>query len=657
MKFKYKSAAALCTAFLFILSVHGESVSASIGSAYSDTGAITVNIDTSKGRKAISPYIYGLNAEALSSGVTVNAVIQTDPAVSSYNWETNVSNPGAVNGIPSENDFALVKSYPKSRYGEPALYTENLVAKAARYGVPSKYVTLQMTGFAADSAFADRPRSEVKFSKNDDGYLSNPDINDGVVYMDEYVSYLVNKYDYAVNGGINGYFLGREPENWRTLYPEAVAERVTADGLIGLSSELAYSVKKIDPTALVYGPSLNGIEAFINIKNQSDWEQHGIEYSWFIDYYLDGMKKASEKAGMRLLDVLDLHYHTEATNGLLEPIIGGDDIFSNNARLQATRILWDSTYTENSTSAILYNQHIPLLPTLAASIDMYYPGTRLSFSEYNFGGGGDISGGIAVADTLGVFAGYGVHMACAKPDTSDISYIKSALNIYTDYDGNGSGFGSTLVSSNNGGDIMSSVYASVDGADSSSLKIILINKNRSASKPAEINIRSDSVFAEAEVYSFDGDNSDIVKQSENIRVEDNSLSLDMAPLTVYMLAISAEKDAGSETTSPEGDVTETSEKPVTSAVHEHVDAETYSTVSLTDGAVTAETSDTLSADASDAGTFSAQTTVTSGGGSIEEEPKAVPKAVKIAVLALVAAVFIAMGYILISDHVLGKRKK
>lgn len=653
MKFKYRPITALCTAALIILSVSGESVSASIGSAYADTGAVTVNIDTSKGRKAISPYIYGLNAEALSSGVTVNAVIQTDPAVSSYNWETNASNPGAVNGIPSENDFALVKSYPKSRYGEPALYTENLVARAARYGVPSKYVTLQMAGFAADSAFADRPRSEVKFSKNDDGYLSNPDINDGVVYMDEYVSYLVNKYDYAVNGGINGYFLGREPENWHTLYPEAVPERVTADGLIGLSSELAYSVKKIDPTALVYGPSLSGIEAFINIKNQSDWEQHGIEYSWFIDYYLDGMKKASEQAGMRLLDVLDLHYHTEATNGLLEPIIGGDDIFSNNARLQATRILWDSTYTENSTSAILYNQHIPLLPTLAASIDMYYPGTRLSFSEYNFGGGGDISGGIAVADALGIFAGYGVHMACAKPDTSDISYIKSALNIYTDYDGSGSGFGSMLVSSDNGGDIMSSVYASLDG---SALKIILINKNRSASKPAEINIRSDSVFAEAEVYSFDSENSDIVKLNENIRVSDNSLSLDMEPLTVYMLALYPE-GAAQETTSADGDVTDVSDKPVTSAVHEHVDAETYSTVSLTDGTFPAETSDTLSADASDAGTAPAQTSVTSGGGGAEEETKPVPRAVKISVLALVAAVFIAMGYILISDHVLGRRKK
>ena len=100
------------------------------------------------------------------------------------------------------------------------------------------------------------------------------------------------------------------------------------------------------------------------------------------------MKTESEKAGTRLLDVLDLHYHTEATNGLLKPIINSSDELSNNARLQATRILWDNSYIENSSAAQMHTQHIPLIPTLKASVDMYYPGTKLSFSEYNFGGCG-----------------------------------------------------------------------------------------------------------------------------------------------------------------------------------------------------------------------------------------------------------------------------
>ena len=43
-----------------------------------------------------------------------------------------------------------------------------------------------------------------------------------------------------------------------------------------------------------------------------------------------------------------------------------------------------------------------------AKIAAHYPGTKLSISEYNYGAGGDISGGIAQADVLGVFGREGL---------------------------------------------------------------------------------------------------------------------------------------------------------------------------------------------------------------------------------------------------------
>lgn len=654
-------------AIIFCAANSGTEVSATFSSSYVDTGSVTVSIDTSSGRKAISPYIYGINSEADLSGVSVNAIIQTDPQVSSYNWENNMSNDG------SGNSRLLVSLYPPNKQSEAGLYTEYLVSRAGRYNIPSRYVTLQMMGKVAGTAGSDRLWHDVLFEKND-AYLSRPNTDDDIVYMDEYVSFLVNKYDYAVNGGINGYFLGNEPENWSVRYPEAVPRPVTADELIKRSSELAYSVKKIDPTALVYGPSLNGIEAFININNPDDWEQHGIEYSWFIDYYLDGMKKSSDEKGTRLLDVLDIHYHTEATNDLLQPIIDSDNAFSNNTRLQAPRILWDSSYTENSTSAILHNQHIPLIPTLAASIDMYYPGTKLSFSEYNFGGGNDISGGIAVADTLGIFAEYGVHMACVKPNTSNIPYIKSALNIYTDYDGYGSGFGDTLVNSSNGKDTMSSVYASVESGDESELKVILINKNNIDSKSAEINIKSVYDFENAEVYSFNSESSDIVKAEESIDISENSFSFEMEPLTVYMLVFNADGNiltvdpsdipdtevsentqTGISGEGSAGIVSEASSVTAVSPVHEHVEATTYSTASVNEGTVS-ETEESVSSavpiDETDP--VNTEVTVTAADG-IDTE-KTVPKAVKVIVSALVGAVVLAMAYILVNDYIMSKRK-
>lgn len=655
------------------------------GTSYFDTNDIYVTVDVSSEIGAISPYIYGINSETSLSGLAVNALKQSDPRLSSYNWETNFSN--SATGQNSKNDIDLVRSYPQERWREPALFTDNLVSKAKRYGISSKYVTLQMMGMtAADmlgtvNAESGASRWDQVFFNKRDSLLSEPDTTDGAVYMDEYVSFLVNKYGYAVDGGINGYFLDNEPENWSALYPYAAARPITADELISRSAELSDSVKKIDPTALVYGPSINGIEAFINLKNPEDWEQHGQEYSWFIDYYLKGMRSASEEAGIRLLDVLDIHYHTEATNGLLEPIISGSDNFSNNTRLQAPRILWDSTYTENSTIAIMHNQHIPLIPTLEASINMYYPGTKLSFSEYNFGGGGHISGGIAVADALGIFATYGVHMACLKPNSEDTSYQKSGINIYTNYDGDGGSFGNTLVEADNGGDAMSSVYAAVDDGEESSLKMLMINKNQNRNKKAEVVLNSGADFESAEVYSFNSESADIVLADEKISVEDNKFTFEMEPLTVYMLVfdgkeadiVPEESGTQSEGSLTVGEATEnstafetTSEKTETSAAeHEHVEAETFSSAGTTapgtvetDTAADPNTDMPYSGQESSSGADSAakpsadetETSADEGGGRV-------PIAVKVIICIFTGIVVLAMAYVVFQDFWLNRKNR
>lgn len=666
-------------------------VSATFSSSYIDTGDISVTINTSKGHKAISPYIYGINAESSLSGLSVNAVKQSDPRLSSYNWETNYSNNANPNN--SENNIAFINTYPQNKWKNPALHTENLVTKAKRYGIASRYVTLQMMGFVAadslgavDSSDAESRWNKVVFNKND-SLLSEPDLNDNTVYMDEYVGFLANKYGYAVDGGINGYFLDYEPENWAEIYPTAVKEKVTAEELVSRSAELAAVVKRIDPTALVYGPSIDGIEAFTNLKNPTDWEQYSNEYSWFIDYYLMNMKNASDASGTRLLDVLDIHYHTEATNGILQPIINSTDNFSNNTRLQAPRILWDSTYTENSEIAYKQTQHIPLLPTLEASINMYYPGTKISFSEYNFGGGDNISGGIATADALGIFASYGVHMACLKPNSENIDYMKSAINIYTNYDGIGSTFGNKIVSSDNGGDIMSSVYSAVEGDNDASLKTVIINKNQFRTKNADIEINSNTVFESAEVYSFSKDNPEIVLSEEQLSVENNRITFEMEPLTVYMLVFSgkveeviddspitetgtsvSESESAatvneSETSVSVSETKKTTSETTTTMMPEHVSAETFSsagtTVSESQGEESAsETVTSVSVVGTDSNGETVTEIVTVEVFASEPSDKGVvPAAVKVIVCVLVAAVILTMLYIIFSDHGFNKKNK
>ena len=131
-------------------------------------------------------------------------------------------------------------------------------------------------------------------------------------------------------------------------------------------------------------------------------------------------------------------------------VLTGTDEFSNAFRMQAVRTLWDSDYTEASNVVMMYKQFTPVIPTLQASIRMNYPKTRLSFSEYDFGGGGNMSGAIAEIDALGTFASQEVYLACLAPQTEDYPFQKAALNLFTNYDGNGSSFGDHLVYADNG---------------------------------------------------------------------------------------------------------------------------------------------------------------------------------------------------------------
>ena len=641
---------------------------AKIDTGWTDTGNITVNIDTTKNKTAISPYIYGLCTDVTMTGVTVNATKQSGAALSSYNWESNFSNSTIAGN--STNDLALVKGYAGADLKKPALNAENLVTKADRYDISSRYLTLQMMGYVSKDSNGRvlttdsiSDRFDIISFDNPDGYLTQPDLNDGIVYIDEYVSYLVNKYSQASNGGIDGYFLDYEPENWSENYPFLNLPMLTPKSLVEKSSELSKTVKSIDKSALIFGPSINGLESYVNLSNSDVWKNYSDSYSWFIDYYLDNMSKMSQISGYRLLDVLDLHFISEAKDSLMEPVVDSNTIFSNAARMQAVRILWDSSYTENSFSAIQYKQNTPIIPTIQASIRMYYPETKLSFSEYNFGGGKHISGAIAEVDALGIFASQGVYMASLKPNTSEFPYQKAAINMYTNYDGLGSSFGNTLVKSDNGGDIMSSVYSAINNNESS-LKTILINKNDELAKKVKVNITSDAQYSLANVYCLNSETSDIIFIEQFDDIENNSFDYEMEPLSIYLFEFKSkdiiidipnvttsepEETSVSQVTSINSEISSTVTKTETSSgitASEIVTESDKSSITKPVSETTTTSIDSIYNTLEDSESAEIETTRVD---DIDDDKGGIPFFVKVIIGVLVAAVFFGMGYVLIYD--------
>ena len=197
----------------------------------------------------------------------------------------------------------------------------------------------------------------------------------------------------------------------------------------------------------------------------------------FLDYYLAAMREAEGRTGQRLLDVLDLHWYPEARGGgmRITEASGAPDVAA--ARVQAPRSLWDPTYIETSwISQDARAGAIRLLPRLHEKIAAHYPGTRLSITEYNYGGGDHISGAIAQADVLGIFGREQVFAATMWDLGSANRFLDAAFAAYCNYDGALGRFGDTGIAAATSNHETTSVYASVDAGRDERMVVVAINK-------------------------------------------------------------------------------------------------------------------------------------------------------------------------------------
>lgn len=508
--------------------------------------AVNITVDTNQDRAAISPYVYGTNTD-LTGTENYTARRLGGNRMTGYNWENNASNAGSDWQQSSDNYMTSTMGIPAASENIPGITATTFHDQSLNMGVPYTLMTLQMAGYVAKDKNGTVLESEVAPSARWDKVLPakgsafslNPSLTDGNVYMDEFVNMLVNKYGNAASSrGIKGYLLDNEPCLWYSTHPRIHPIPVTCQELITKSVDLAKAVKNVDAAAEIIGPVLYGFAAYTDLQGATDWANVKSNYRWFVEYYLDQMKKASTTAGKRLLDDFDVHWYPEAQGGGIRIIEATDtNIDCNKARIQAPRTLWDPTYIEDSWIGQWFSSYLPILPNLKQAIDTYYPGTKLSVTEYNYGGFNHISGGIAMTDALGIFGKYGVYMANFWPGSGSMNYVTSAFKIYRNYDGNKSTYGDTKVKADTTDVANSSVYASIKGTDDSVLHMILINKNYDNAEQATVKITGSKNYTSADVYAFDGSSSNITQKAQITNITNNSFSYTLPALSVYHLVL------------------------------------------------------------------------------------------------------------------------
>ncbi len=499
--------------------------------------------------QTISPYIYGINAIAQNPStyasldeLNLGSDRLGGNRMTGYNWENNASSAGSD---WQHNSDSWLTSNPLKAETGPAgalhsFFLHNLTI--GRYSI----VQLPMAGYVAadangpvnenETAPSNRWKSVI-FKKNS-AFTLNPDLTDESVYVDECVFNLVQRHGKASQGGINAYCLDNEPGLWNSTHIRIHPVKATGQEIIDKSAELALAIKSVDETAEIIGLESWGYWEMHDFSGSIDWDHYKENYDWAISAYLGEMKKKSDAANMRLLDILGLHWYPEA-KGDGKRITGQDTTAGViEARLQAPRSLWDSTYKEDSWLMDLNGRKpLNLLPRVHKSIDTWYPETKIAITEYNYGASNHWSGALALADVLGIFAREGVF--AANIHVPPTNFLADAFKLFRNLDGYYNGFGDTYVPSVNPDSINYAIYSALNSQNPKFLHMIIINKKNS-DIPATIRIEGSKQYLSGIAFGLAEGDTSLVEKTAVPLIEANSFSYTLPKHSMLHFILSTE---------------------------------------------------------------------------------------------------------------------
>jgi Glycoside hydrolase family 44 len=452
-------------------------------SAQAATTGPALSVDVTAGRHAISPDIYGMNFADRTTSAQLGLTVDRSGgnATSRFNYLNSTTNTG------SDYFYENVPATPASTF-----------ISADRAAHLKTVWTLPMTGWVAKRALASHPYDcgfpTERFPSQDatdpyDSHCGNGLHNGaqlgpavptdtstaiGPSFDQTEVAKLVSLYGKASAGGVPIYELDNEPSLWNSTHRDVHPAALTYDELASKTTAYAAAIKTADPSAAILGPGDWGWCAYFysaadGCNNGPDKAAHGNKD--FAPWYLSQLQAYQTAHGVRLLDYFDEHYYPQ--DGIALTTAGS--AAQQAQRLQETRTLWDPTYLDDSWIGKDVGAKVDLIPRMHSWIDSSYPGTKLSISEYNFGGLESLNGALTEADVLGIFGRERVDLATLWGGPTATQPGSFAFRLFRNYDGKGAKFGDTSVSSTSADQGKLSVYGAQRSSDGA-VTALVINK-------------------------------------------------------------------------------------------------------------------------------------------------------------------------------------
>jgi hypothetical protein len=474
----------------------------------------------------ISPFAFGTNfmsPEAIrDTGATLNR--WGGNATSTYNWKTDNDNKGLDWFFL--DDYSKPPGTPESEKTYFKYIRDNLAAGAAmNFTIPiGDWIA---KGHPSGGRYCSFPTSIYPDQDKTDGQGCGNGVKNGgkdlIWGNDPNVSMVPNSVEFqrglvetikksfggAAGKGVRFYSMDNEPGLWNLNHRDIAPKGISTDELIERNVKYATMVKSVDPDAKVIGfaawgsmlelagsnvdympPGPDGYKQYDKVSPTEKWsdrKRHGDQPQ--LVSFLKGMRAAEQKAGRRVLDVVDVHWYPE---------VYGTDSKGNKRRLSedhakdpvllpkqvdAVREWYDPTFkpewswaNEDPVRKYLWEPFHPVIPALRRMVEQAYPGTKLAINEYDTGSPDQYHGAIIRAAVLGVFMQEDLYMGqnWHQGDAKQPAYW--AQKLYGNYDGRGGSIrGRFVKSSSTHKDLCT--FAAANGGKT---QVVLINKSQTA---------------------------------------------------------------------------------------------------------------------------------------------------------------------------------
>ncbi len=479
-----------------------DSEAASTQPATPGTTNVNVTLDVLTNRHSISQYVYGgaypQDAPTITdSGLT--AVRWGGDSTSTYNWQLFTNN-SAADYYFEDFDYTEIGDADSAKFvqdvktaGSNPLMTMPMLPwvaqtaegngnghwsfSVAKYGSQCSvdpYNTDAGNGVKSDCV------TDLTANPNDAYWplLDQPGTNDppGSVYRNQWAAALAA----AFGSSPHFYDMDNEIDIWGGTHRDVHPNPSGYDELSTTYLAEAKALKGWDPKAIRFGPVSCCWWFYWNGENNNDKAAHAGDD--FLPWWLNEVYWQDKINGARTLDVFDIHAYPDGpnTSGWTPA-----ELQALSARIY--RDYWDPTYVSESgdinqywTTFLQPNKTIPFrLPRMRAIVNMIYPNTPLSITEWSaaFAGESDFSTALADADAYGILGRERAYLASrwVAPLPANPNYL--ALKLYRNYDGKHSVFAPTSVSAANTGDPdLFSSYAALN-ATGKILTAMILNKD------------------------------------------------------------------------------------------------------------------------------------------------------------------------------------